>query len=272
MSPAVLGLLAAAAPAFQFENVQPWRFSEGRQENIPALSATLVNLSGDDWADARFRVSVQCAAGGERHYTVLLHDILLGSQSVRATAFDAIGEVQPCPGSASIEFLDGRPYDESRRPAFVLFGFSYQPDGQPLSTDLAGILDYRRHSDHEQETHPHLIENHGRRFQLPDFPNTAFYLLRLEPGQFGFAGFLLPTPSGQPRNPLSRFLRTYNLKAGTISYLGIFRLEQPSPHLHSAVYEPAPEVLRQFTPPEPRPLMRATTTDLSTASSITADR
>ncbi len=272
MSPAILALLAAAAPLFEFENVQPWRFSEGRQENIPALSATLTNRSGNDWAEARFRVSIQCTSGGERHYSVVLRDILLGSQSVQATAFDAIGEVQPCDGPASVDFITGQPYDDARRPAFILFGFSYLPFERPLTTQLAGILDYRRHSDSEQETHTHLIRDHGRQFQLPGFPNTAFYLLRVEPGSFGFAGFLVPSPSGDPINPLTRFLRSYSLTPGAISYLGIFRLEQSSPHLHSAIYEPAPEVLTQFTPPEPRPLLTTPAAKLSTTSSITTDR
>lgn len=269
MIPAVLALLLAAAPAFRFEAVQPWRWSEGRQEKIPALSATLQNLSGDDWAEARFRVSVACRQGGSRHYTVLLRDILLGPQPVQATAFDAIGSVEACDGEPSVEFIDGRRYDDASRPSYVLFGFSYQREDALPSTELAGILDYRRRTDSDQETHPHFLNDHGRRFTLPDFPDTAFYSFRVEPGTFGLAGFLLK-PQDPASNPLSRFLRFFPVQPGSVAYLGIFRLSQGPGRLHSVTIDATPDPVVLAAPLFPRPVRPAPASKPGTTSSLTS--
>ncbi len=254
MTPAILALLLAAAPAFRFDAVQPWRWSDGRQENIPALSATLENLSGDDWAEARFRVNVACRQGGTRSYTVLLRDILLGAQRVEATAFDAIGSVEPCDGQPSVEFLDGRQYDDASRPSYILLGFSYQQDDGPLSADLAGILDYRRHADSGQETHPHFLADQGRRFTLPAYPGTAFHAFRVEPGTLGLAGFLL-RPGDRSSSPLSRFLRFFPVQPGAVAYLGIFRLQRGPGRLHSLTIDASPEPLSLASPLFPRPVL-----------------
>ena len=71
---AALAALFLQAPdgGFQFEQVRAWKWNEGRQENIPALAATLDNRTGKDWAEARFRVRIACSAGGERAYEVKL--------------------------------------------------------------------------------------------------------------------------------------------------------------------------------------------------------
>lgn len=261
-------ILLAALALFSFSDIQPWRFSEGRQELIPALSATLTNHSGDDWAEARFRVTVSCPDSSTRSYTILLRDILLGSQSVQATAFDAIGQVQPCQGQATIDFLDGRKYDDATRPSWIVFGFSYQIEDNPPSTDLAGILDYRRHSDSDQETHPHFLKDHGRRFTLPAYPDTAFYAFRVEPGPLGLAGFLLsPAPQS---NPLSRFLRFFQIQPGTVAYLGIFNLRRGPGKLHSVTIDASSNPISQLTPLFPRPVLPAQASKPATTSSLTA--
>lgn len=269
MSLAALALLLTASPAFRFDAVQPWRWSDGRQEKIPALSATIENLSGDDWAEARFRVTVACRQGGTRSYTVLLRDILLGSQSVQATAFDAIGNVEACDGEPSVEFLEGRKYDDASRPSYILFGFSYQVEDGPVSGDLAGILDYRRHSDSDQETHPHFLKDHGRRFTLPAYPGTAFYSFRVEPGTVGLAGFLLK--SGDPASsPLSRFLRFFPVQPGTVSYLGIYRLRRGPGRLHSVTIDASADPITLAAPLFPRPVLPAPASKPGTTSSLTS--
>jgi hypothetical protein len=269
MSLAALALLLAASPAFRFDAVQPWRWSEGRQEMIPSLSATLHNLSGDDWAEARFRVTVACSQGGTRSYTVLLRDILLGSQTVQATAFDAIGSLEACAGEPSVEFLNGRKYDDASRPSYILLGFSYQEDDGPVSSDLAGILDYRRHSDSGQETHPHFLQDHGRRFTLPAYPGAAFYSFRVEPGVLGLAGFLLK-PADPASSPLSRFLRFFPVQPGTVSYLGIFRLRRGPGRLYSVTIDASAGPITLAAPLFPRPVLPAPASKPGATSSLTS--
>lgn len=268
MTLAALALLLAAAPVFRFENVQPWRFSEGRQENIPALSATLDNLSGDDWAEARFRVTVACRAGGSRQYSVLLRDLLLGPQHVEATAFDAIGNVEACDGAASVDFLDGRRYDDASRPSYAVFGFSYQAGDDPASGGLAGILDYRRRSDSGQETHPHFLADHGRRFTLPAYPGATFYAFRVEPGTLGLSGFLL-RPGDPSSSPLSRFLRFFPVQPGAAAFLGIFHLHRGPGRLHSVTIDAAPDAATLMAPLFPRPVLPAPASKPPASSSLT---
>lgn len=268
MNLAALALLLAASPAFRFENVQPWRWSDGRQERIPALSATIENLSGDDWAEARFKVTVACSQGGSREYTVLLRDVLLGSQQVQATAFDAIGSVEACEGPAAVEFTGGRKYEEGQRPAYVLFGFSYREGDGPASGDLAGILDYRRHSDSGQETHTHSVRDHARRIELPGYPHAGFYCLRVEPGTLGLAGFLL-NPGDHSAGPLSRFLRFFDVPPGAISYLGIFELRRGPGRLYSVTMDAGLPALAQMPVIASRPIHPAPATRPAAMSNIT---
>jgi hypothetical protein len=249
-------LPAPQPPTWHWSDVQAWKWSEGRQERIPSLSATLVNSSGEDWAEASFRVRVACLQGPPREFAVLLRDLLIGSQHVEATAFDAIGQVEACDGPAAVEFVSGRKYPPSQRPAYVLFGFSLQQDDSPPFSQLAGILDYRKHSESDQETHPHWLPPDTQPILLPNFPGAAFYCLRVEPGALGLSGFLLK-PGDPSSNPLSRFLRLFDVPPGAIAYLGVFRLQQGPGRLHSLTIDPAPAVLSQIAPPIPRRILQA---------------
>ena len=62
---ALAAMCLFAFGGFVFEDVHAWKWNEGRQESIPALSATLDNRTGKDWSEARFAVKVACASGGD---------------------------------------------------------------------------------------------------------------------------------------------------------------------------------------------------------------
>ncbi|GEM_PF-2396937 len=261
-----------AAPLFHFEDVRPWRWSEGRQERIPALSASLDNQSGDDWAEARFLVRVNCSNGGTREYNILLRDVLLGTQKVEVTAFDSIGVVEACEGTPEIDFVSGRKYDDDKRPSYILLGFSMQyGDDDPPSLHLEGILDYRHRSDSDSETHPHFWRDHGRRFELPSVPGVAFYGFRVEPGTLGLSGFLLnrdPASTG----PLSRFLRFYSIPPGKVAYLGIFHVQRGPGQLSSVTQEAGDQVLNDLPVLDARPVIRSSPVRPGTTSSLTLGR
>lgn len=239
---------------FFFSEVRPWRWSEGRGEFIPALTAELDNRTGQDYAAARFLVRVHCDDGGTREYSVLLREILLGRQEVEVTAYDSIGAVSHCPGTAEVVPLDLTPFAGQERPAFVVFGFTRQSPAQQVSTELEGILDYRRHSDSHQTIELRSWRRHGARFTLPGIGDTAFYMVRVPPGRLGLAGFAVEA-SPEPRNALSRFLRFYDVPPGIAGYLGVFRLEELSPGRRSLRMEPAPELLEKLSGRIPRPVL-----------------
>lgn len=236
-----------------FSDVRAWRWSEGRGEFIPALSAEVDNRSGQDYAAVRLLVRVRCAEGGAREYQVQVRDVLLGRQRVEATAYDAIGAVKHCEGAAEIGVLEATPFPAGQRPAFAVFGFSMlMPDGR-VSTDLEGILDYRT-----DETGPRGVElrswrRHGARLELPGFPDTAFYCVRVPPGRMGLAGFALEG-GPEPRSPVTRFLRFYDVAPGQALWLGLFRLEMAAPARVALGMEPAPEAMRRLAEMLPRPL------------------
>lgn len=249
----VLALLSQSG--FLFSGIHPWRWNEGRGEFIPALSAELDNRTGQDFSTVRLRVRVRCREGGFREYSVQVRDVLLGRQKVEATAYDSIGAVPWCDGQAEAEPLEMVPYRPEERPGFIVFGFSWKAPGQPASTDLAGVLDYRRHSDEQQTVELRTWNRHGARLEIEGIPDTAFYVIRVPPGRLGLAGFVLKPD--EPRGPLSRFLRFYQVPAGKTSYLGIFRLEQERPGRTAVSLEPAPELMPRLAELLPRPLERA---------------
>lgn len=239
---------------FVFSELRPWRWSEGRGEFIPALTAVLDNQTGQDYATARFLVRIHCEGGGEREYRVVLREILMGRQEVEVTAYDSIGAVSHCPGQAEVVPLDLKPFAAQERPAFVVFGFSRQSPGQADSTDLEGILDYRKHSESHQTLEFRPWRRHGARFTLPDTPGTAFYMIRVPPGRVGLAGFALEA-APEPRNALSRFLRFYDVPPGQAAYLGVFRLEELATGRRSLRFEPSPELLEKLATHVPRPVI-----------------
>lgn len=236
---------------FVFSEVRPWRWSEGRGEFIPALTAALDNRTGQDFLKARFLVRVHCEGGGVREYSVLLREVLMGRQEVEFTAYDAIGSVSYCPGEAEVLPVETTPYPDAERPAFLVFGFSRQSPGRPVSTELEGILDYRRHSETHQTVEFRSWRRHGARFILPDIPDASFYMICVPPGRAGLAGFVLE-PSSEPRSPLSRFLRFYDVQPGKAAFLGVFRLEELAPGRFALGFEPAPELADKLAPVVPR--------------------
>ncbi|MEJ5366862.1 MAG: hypothetical protein WHT08_01000 [Bryobacteraceae bacterium] len=238
-----------------FSEIHPWRWSDGRGEYIPALSAVIENRTGQDFASARLRVRIHCREGGDREYTVQVRDILLGQQAVEATAFDSIGSVSWCDGRAEIEPLELHPYPPEMRPGFVVFGFSRLEPGQPVRTNLLGVLDYRKQPDQQQTVELRTWNRHGARFEIEAVPHTAFYMIRVPPGRMGLAGFVLEPD--EPRGPLSRFLRFYDVPPGKAAYLGIFRLEQERPGRTAVVLDPAPDLLPKLAELLPRPVERA---------------
>lgn len=255
---------------FFFSEVRPWRWSEGRGEFIPALTAVLDNQTGQDFATARFLVRVHCSGGGMREYPVLLRDVLRGRQQVEITAYDSIGSVSYCPGTPEVVPLDSVPYSGQQRPAFVVFGFSRRNTGGEVSTDLAGILDYRRHSDTHQTIEFRPWRGHGERFTLPGMPDMAFYMIRVVPGRVGLAGFVLEA-SPEPRNALSRFLRFYDVPPGEARFLGLFELELDGRGRASVVLTPAAGLLPELAPRVPRPVAAARATVPPAGSTVVTE-
>ncbi len=238
-----------------FSGIHAWRWNEGRGEFIPALSAELDNRTGQDFSTVRLRVKVLCREGGFREYSVQVRDVLLGRQKVEATAYDSIGAVSWCEGQAEVEPLETVPYRPEERPGFIVLGFSWKAAGQSASAGLAGVLDYRRLSDEHQTVELRTWNRHGARFEVDGVPDTAFYVIRVPPGRFGLAGFVLKPE--EPRGRLSRFLRFYEVPAGKACYLGIFRLEQERPGRTAVSLEPSPELMPRLAKFLPRPLERA---------------
>lgn len=251
--PAFLMLLQAG---FVFSEVQPWRWSEGRGEFIPALSATACNRSGEDFESVRVLVRVRCAGGGSREYRVTLRDILLGAQKVEATAWDAIGTASYCDGEAEAVAEETVPYPAGERPAFAVFGFSARKADGSTTTNLEGILDYRAGPGAQQSLEIRTWRRQGDRIVFPGAAGAAVYMVRVPPGRLGLAGFVLE-PSAEPKSPLSRFLRFYDIPPGEARWLGVFRLDLEGPGKAALTLEPSAELAERLAPLLPRPLLPA---------------
>lgn len=250
--PALAGLILQTGLAFS--DVRAWRWSDGRGEFIPAFHAMAENRTGQDYRTVRVLVRVRCRQGGERSYTVHLRDVLLGRQRVEATAYDFIGSVPYCDGPVEAIPQETVPYPEQERPAFAVLGFSARLADGTVVRDLAGVLDYRAPNDGPPSVELRSWkQNGGARLALPDLQDTVFYVIRIPPGRFGLAGFVLDVPSG-PDRPLSRFLRYYEIPPGQAGWLGIFRVEAESYGRASCTIEPSPDLLPRLAPLLPRPL------------------
>jgi hypothetical protein len=221
----ILAALLFGAGSFVFTEVQAWKWNEGRQEKIPALSATLDNQTGKDWSEARFAVKVACSGGGERRYEITPRNIVPGRQAVRETAFDTIGAVEACDGAASVEFVGGVETPEAQRPAYAVIGFAIEHGDGPGTNGLEGILDYRHVSDTDNETRPVYWAEGGFAVTVPETPDLRWYVFRAAPGELGLAGFLL-NRDPQSTGPLQRFLRFYPIPPGKAALLGVFRLHR----------------------------------------------
>jgi hypothetical protein len=226
----LLLLAAALAPAqWSWEDVRAFRFSEGRQEQIPSLTGTLHNESGQDWDEAAFRVSLPCP-DGPHSYQLTLRGVGLLPLAVNATAYDWIGRVTPCAAQPEVAFVNGTPAVSS----YVVLGFSFEEDGGPLSTQLAAVLEHRR-----PEGQPSFTERVEARFLArSEGPEpVAFYVFRTLPGEFGLAGFLL-TARPDEKSVLQRYLRLFDLPPATVSWLGCYRVRRAGQEA-SVVYEQA---------------------------------
>lgn len=222
---------------FQFTDVSAWKTVEGRTDAIPALTATLDNNTGDDWREARFRVTVACREGGERVFSVLLRDLPRGRQSVRETAFDSIGRVEPCEGNSRVDFLEGIAVPPAERASYVVLGFAFRAGAGPPLLDLEGLLDYRQPDSSQASTSPVFWRGRGERLELPGADDTAFYIFRIPPGRFGLAGFLL---NRDPQSAIpSRFLRMVEIPPDRAAFLGSFLIERTANGLVSVVIDPS---------------------------------
>jgi hypothetical protein len=212
------------AGEFRFHDLEIWRYSEARGERIPALSADLDNLTGKDWAEAMFRVIADCESES-RSYTVRLANLAPGHQRVAETAFDAIGVVAPCDArDVRIEFVGGKPPAIEDTPTYVVLGFALETSPDHWTTELDGILDYRRPTQFRSSTRPACWQDGGQRLFERDGPEpVAFYSIRVDPGELGLAGFTLTCDPNDP-GLLARFLRYYLVPPGKAAYLGVFRV------------------------------------------------
>lgn len=232
----ILALLLFLMGGFRFEGVVAWKYSEGRQEQIPALHAILHNETGEDWKQARFRVTVRCNAGGERSYVVRLSNLPRGTHQIAQTAFDDIGKLEACEGTPAVEFIDGVPVPLQERTSYVILGFSFSAGDGPPSLDLEGILDHRTDQAGRSSTTPVWLGSGGERLRQLDGPGVAYYAFPVQPGTLGLAGFL------RNRDPLSgwpsRFLRVVEVPYDSAVFIGTFRTEQTPAGLVSVILDP----------------------------------
>ncbi len=229
-------LLLAALPGFVFEDLNAWKYVEGRQEFIPALQATLRNETGQDWREAQFRVRVHCVQGGERTYTVRLRELERGSKAVSETAFDSIGRLPYCEGAAEVEFVQGTPVPPAEVASYAVLGFSYGSPPDPL---LEGILDYRRISDSRIETQARFLQGGGQMLWQANGEGVAYYAFRVPPGRMGLAGFLR---SSDPQSSIpANFLRFFDIPPDSAAFLGRFHVEQTPSGLVSVIVDPDAE-------------------------------
>lgn len=241
MSLGLVPLLLAAG--LSFRDVDAWKFSEARQEKIPALSATLENTSDDEWTEARLRVTVHCTQGSSQTYEVQVAGIEPGSQYVQQTAFDALGRVQACDGPASVEFIDGKKVDPARRQSYLILGFVREDENGPTDWTLGGIVDYRGDGQGNPELRRLLVGDSG--VLLGMYDGVALYAFRVEPGHMGLQGFLLDR-NANAQSPVSRFSRFFEVPPGTAAFAGVFRFEPPVGNSHSALItiEPGEDLLQ----------------------------
>ena len=252
----LIGLLYGAAalaedvPApggsFVFTDAKAFRWSEGRQEEIPAFSATVENQTGEDWEEARFLIRAHCGTA-ERSYEVTLHNLDPEPKRVEETAYSAIGVIAACkPDSLDIQFLSGKKLPAERKSSYLVFGFTTEALDGSFQTSLEGIMDHRRSAGGPSTTTPLYWRDGGAKLlESPGTPPRAFYAFRVEPGEMGLAGFLR-TRQESGLGPTERFLRFLDVPPGKAVYAGTFLLRQEDSGTVSVTLEFAPQMLEQL--------------------------
>lgn len=216
----------AAGGTFVFRDVKAWRYSDVRQEIIPELAATLENNTGLEWREARFRVSVTCPRRERQSFVVKLNAVEIGAQAIRATAYDAIGQVAPCETAPiAVEFLQGEEIPVAETPSYVIVGFSYRGGDGPASGLLDGITILRRPAEVPLPCSPVLLRDRGEALgRRPGSEDLAYYAFRVEPGELALSGFL----HGSEIPPLEKFQRWYTVPPGKAVFLGAFEMSRSS--------------------------------------------
>jgi hypothetical protein len=219
--------------AFVFRDAKAWRFSEGRQEMIPELAATLDNRTGLDWQELIFQVDVPCPQSPQQSFPVKLIGVEPGSRAVRVTAFDAIGRVAYCESSGlNITFLGGAKAPANAVPSYLVLGFSYRAGDAPPSLQLDGIYDTRRAGDSQGPTRPVFWRDGGETLgERGTAERIAYYAFRVEPGDLGLSGFLRSR-----ENPtLEHYLRWFTVPPGKAVFAGTFEVEHSTAGLLSVI-------------------------------------
>jgi hypothetical protein len=216
----------AESGEFVFHDASAWRFSEGRQEMIPELSATFENRTGRDWKDIVFLVEVPCPQNPPQSYLVKLTAVEPGSRPIRVTAFDAIGRVSYCENSGlKITLAGGTKTPAQEVPSYVVLGFSYRNGDAPPSLQLDGIYDTRLAGDVQGLTRPVFWRDGGIALgEHAASDPVAYYAFRVESGDFGLSGFLRTREAPA----LERYIRWFTVPPGKAVFLGSFEV------LHSA--------------------------------------
>jgi hypothetical protein len=260
-------MLALAAVAISFLDVSAWKFVEGRGEWIPAFRATVMNSSGIDWSEARFRVKARCA-GGDTVYDVKTRNLLVGRQTVEVVLYDGPPRAAACEGPVEVEWLGGTPIPEDQRPAFVILGFRFEDSEGNINTHLEGIIEHRRRSDVDLETGRLYWGDGGEKIRLEPPQDFDIYCFRVRPGEMGIAGFLLNRDT-QSEGPLTRFLRFFEIPPGKEAWLGVFSVQQGPGRLVSLTIDPQPDMPARLSPLRQRPVVASVARRPRTSSILT---
>jgi hypothetical protein len=223
----------AGSGTFVFRDVSAWRYSEGRQEMVPELAATLDNETGQEWREAVFRVNVPCPQDQSQSFVVKLNGIKTGSHPVRVTAYEAIGRLSSCETNpASIQFVGGAKAEPRASSSLIVLGFSHREGDQPPSVLLEGIYETRSTGDTQRPTRQLLWRDGGEALgERPGGEPVAYYAFRVEPGEIGLSGFRVSSRTP----PLENFLRWYTVPPGQAVFIGSFEMSRTAAGVFSVI-------------------------------------
>lgn len=181
-------------------------------------------------------------------------DVPLGIKTIKYTAHSHIGKVSYCtPQSVAFSFVDGTPTAPSKRPTYVVLGFSYERNDDVRSTELEGILERQVEGSVGKtqtgvgsivtDTQGRVVvetvgkttwflylKDHGMKITgSPSSQDSGLYYFRIkEPLNFVLGGFILAT------NPLRvadfhEFIYSPRVPVGKAVYIGSFHLSKTAP-------------------------------------------